>query len=129
MIHLQSRILFFLIVVHSVYCQFPQLETDTPYHFQTNVAYGPDEKMAFDLWSPESESFMPLIIFYHGGGFDHGDKREIQHHPHHVRALARRAEKVGVDCRLYSASVESAEDPVSWVVFMIERLEGKPPSP
>lgn len=70
----------FLAFVQAVHCQFPRPVTDIPYDFQADVPYGPDDQMVFDIWSPESEPETPLVIFYHGGGFLKGDKREIRHY-------------------------------------------------
>ncbi len=48
----------------------------TPGH--ANVRYGPHERNVFDLWLAQSDRPTPLVIFYHGGAWKIGDKREIK---------------------------------------------------
>lgn len=42
-----------------------------------DVKYGPHERNVFDLWKAKGEGPRPLVIFYHGGGFRGGDKRQV----------------------------------------------------
>jgi acetyl esterase/lipase len=42
-----------------------------------NHRYGPHERNVLDLWKAESDTPTPLLVFYHGGGFDHGDKSNL----------------------------------------------------
>lgn len=42
-----------------------------------DVRYGPFERNALDLWPAKSDRPTPLVIFYHGGAWKIGDKRDI----------------------------------------------------
>ena len=42
-----------------------------------NVKYGPHEQNVLDIWTTQSETPVPLVIYYHGGGFQGGDKRTL----------------------------------------------------
>jgi acetyl esterase/lipase len=42
-----------------------------------NIAYGPHERHTLDLWKAPSDKPAPLLIYYHPGGFGHGDKSWI----------------------------------------------------
>jgi acetyl esterase/lipase len=42
-----------------------------------NYRYGPHERNVLDLWKAESDSPTPLLAFFHGGGFDRGDKSDV----------------------------------------------------
>jgi len=45
----------------------------------TDIKYGPDDKFnRFDIWLADSDDTTPLVIFYHGGGFTGGDKRDFK---------------------------------------------------
>ncbi len=39
--------------------------------------YGPHERNVLDLWQAKSPEPAPLLAFFHGGGFDRGDKNTI----------------------------------------------------
>ena len=39
-----------------------------------DVAYGPHERNVLDLWQTESASPTPVLVYFHGGGFSHGNK-------------------------------------------------------
>lgn len=39
--------------------------------------YGPNERNMLDLWKAKSAESTPLVAFFHGGGFDRGDKSDI----------------------------------------------------
>jgi acetyl esterase len=39
--------------------------------------YGPHERNVLDLWQAKSAEPRPLVAFFHGGGFDRGDKSDI----------------------------------------------------
>jgi len=53
--------------------QRPQLPA--PDH--ANVRYGPHERNVLDVWLAKSPTTTPLVIYYHGGGFQAGDKRTL----------------------------------------------------
>ena len=42
-----------------------------------DLKYGPHERNVLDLWQAKSDSPVPLVIYYHGGGFSGGDKRSV----------------------------------------------------
>jgi len=43
-----------------------------------NVRYGPYERNTLDIWLADNEAPTPLVIYFHGGAFRHGDKRSIR---------------------------------------------------
>jgi acetyl esterase len=45
---------------------------------QADVRYGPHERNVLDLWLAKSDRPTPLVIFYHGGAWKIGDKRDVQ---------------------------------------------------
>jgi len=49
-----------------------------PKPFRSDVRYGEHERNVYDLWLPEggddAESPLPLLVYFHGGGFVGGDK-------------------------------------------------------
>ncbi|MBI1320577.1 MAG: alpha/beta hydrolase fold domain-containing protein [Candidatus Hydrogenedens sp.] len=40
----------------------------------TDLQYGPHERQKLDFWSADTKEPAPLVIYVHGGGFEHGDK-------------------------------------------------------
>ena len=40
-----------------------------------NVKYGPHERNVLDLWLAKCGNPAPVVVYFHGGGFVHGDKR------------------------------------------------------
>lgn len=39
-----------------------------------DLAYGPHERNVLDFWKTESASPTPVLVYFHGGGFSHGNK-------------------------------------------------------
>lgn len=66
----------------------------TPPPTHENLAYGPYERNLLDLWVPDSDEPVPLLVFIHGGGFRQGSKdsirrrRDVQHALDHGVAFA-----------------------------------------
>jgi acetyl esterase/lipase len=52
--------------------------TDPPRPDLANFSYGPHKRNVLDLWKAKSESPTPLVTFFNGGGFDKGDKSDIE---------------------------------------------------
>jgi hypothetical protein len=42
-----------------------------------DVAYGDLDRQVLDFWKAESDAPTPVMIYFHGGGFRKGDKRQI----------------------------------------------------
>lgn len=42
-----------------------------------DVAYGELDRQVLDFWKAESDAPTPVMIYFHGGGFRKGDKRQI----------------------------------------------------
>jgi acetyl esterase len=42
-----------------------------------NVPYGPHERNAIDFYKAASDQPTPVLVYFHGGGFTHGDKSGI----------------------------------------------------
>lgn len=45
---------------------------------RADVRYGPHERNVLDFWPAKSDRPTPLVIFYHGGAWKIGDKRDIK---------------------------------------------------
>lgn len=45
---------------------------------QADIRYGPHERNVLDFWPAKSDRPTPLVIFYHGGAWKIGDKRDIK---------------------------------------------------
>jgi acetyl esterase len=43
-----------------------------------DVRYGPHERNTLDIWLAGNDAPTPLVIYFHGGGFSHGDKSSIR---------------------------------------------------
>ena len=43
-----------------------------------DVQYGPHERNTLDIWLASSEDPAPMVVYFHGGGFRNGDKRQIR---------------------------------------------------
>ncbi len=69
----------FLAILHTkgtVECEaVSRLVKLTPTHF--HVRYGPERRQLLDLWVPESSEPVPLLVYFHGGGFKQGGKHMI----------------------------------------------------
>jgi acetyl esterase len=44
----------------------------------SNVRYGAPERDVLDLWKARSDHPTPLVVYFHPGGFNHGDKSWIE---------------------------------------------------
>lgn len=42
-----------------------------------DVAYGDHHQQTFDAWVPKGKGPFPLIVYIHGGGFEGGDKEQV----------------------------------------------------
>ncbi|MCX7015358.1 MAG: alpha/beta hydrolase [Candidatus Sumerlaeota bacterium] len=40
-----------------------------------NVSYGPHPRNVLDLWKAKSDQPTPAVVYFHPGGFNHGDRR------------------------------------------------------
>lgn len=43
-----------------------------------DVHYGPHERNTLDIWLASSDDPAPMVVYFHGGAFRHGDKRQIR---------------------------------------------------
>lgn len=55
----------------------PAAAPDRPRFDPHDIAYGPHPRQGLDLWLPAGEGPAPLVVWFHGGDFAAGDKREI----------------------------------------------------
>ncbi|MFO7735800.1 MAG: alpha/beta hydrolase [bacterium] len=47
------------------------------FKFFPDLSYGDEEEQLMDLYLPDTEKPAPFVVFYHGGGFVAGDKKEV----------------------------------------------------
>jgi predicted esterase len=52
-----------------------------------NYSYGEHQRMKMDVWLAKSDKPTPLVIWFHGGGFKGGDKKQIRRDPIIPRCL------------------------------------------
>jgi acetyl esterase/lipase len=53
------------------------IEPGTPPPTMSDVAYGRLERQVLDFWRADANKPAPLMIYFHGGGFRKGSKRQI----------------------------------------------------
>lgn len=68
-------------------------ELRTPPATLSNVAYGQRESQALDFWKADAHKPTPVMIYFHGGGFKKGSKRQISRDIHVPEYL-----KNGISC-------------------------------
>ena len=54
---------------------------------RVDVRYGPHERHVLDFWKAKSSRPTPLIVYYHPGGFNHGDKSWIERYDKALREI------------------------------------------
>lgn len=55
------------------------INTRTKYHVVRDIHYGVYDRNTFDLYLPDTAiDHLPLVVFFHGGGFTEGDKSRIK---------------------------------------------------
>lgn len=54
-----------------------EIERKTPSPTMSDVAYGGHERQVLDFWKADANKPTPLMIYFHGGGFKKGGKRQI----------------------------------------------------
>jgi len=78
---LGQSLLLLLTITLSVQAQtdIPKQETEprTPAPTLSDVAYGGHERQVLDFWKADANTPTPLMIYFHGGGFKKGSKRQI----------------------------------------------------
>lgn len=95
------------------------------------IPFGADPRLKLDVWAPKAKASKPLpvIVFFYGGGWDSGDRRD---YGFAGRALAARGFICVIpDYRLvpqvrFPAFVEDGAKAIAWVAANIARLGGDP---
>jgi len=59
-----------------------EVELRTPSPTMSDVAYGRHERQVLDFWKADANQPTPLMIYFHGGGFHKGNKRQISRDIH-----------------------------------------------
>jgi acetyl esterase len=80
---MQMRNYIIIILAGATLCAQPRTSSDaiTPYTLPPDlkdVSYGPYPRNVFDLWKAKSDRPAPIVIYFHPGGFGHGDKSGIE---------------------------------------------------
>lgn len=57
--------------------QTPQRIERMPPTTMSDVEYGKLERQTLDFWKAEADGPTPIMIYFHGGGFKKGNKRQI----------------------------------------------------
>jgi acetyl esterase/lipase len=88
-----------------------------------DIAYGPHERHRLDIYHPQTDSLVPILLFVHGGGFLKGDKGGADAWPNaNVGRMAAQAGFLGVviNYRLAPDSVWPAgsEDVASAIAWL-----------
>ena len=77
----------------------------------TNVPYvdggGPEQQL--DLYMPTEQKNMPLVVFIHGGGWEHGDKAGDSLNPNNLQLLWDGYAMASVNYRLAPAAIWPAQ--------------------
>ena len=59
--------------------QIAEINPKNAYESLANISYANDQRNTFDLFRPKANGqAIPLVIFFHGGSFKKGDKRQIK---------------------------------------------------
>jgi acetyl esterase/lipase len=61
-----------LLLLIALFALAPSAFAQKPTH--ADLAYGDHPRQVLDVWSADTKTPAPLIMYVHGGGFDHGDK-------------------------------------------------------
>lgn len=94
-----------------------------------NMTYGPLERQKLDIWKPEGTGPFPVIIFFHGGGWNAGER---QVYGFAGRALAEKGFVAVIpDYRLapqhrFPAFIEDGAAATAWVRKYIGNYQGDP---
>jgi len=65
-----------------------------------NVSYGPNERHVLDFWKAESDSPTPVVLWFHGGGFETGGKETVRNRTLIPKLLDRRVSFASANYRL-----------------------------
>jgi len=80
---LQCSLLSMIAVISSGCTQLSFLVANVPASFgdyvrHQDVAYGPDARNTLDVYLPANSRNAPVVVFFHGGGWNSGDKSEYK---------------------------------------------------
>jgi acetyl esterase/lipase len=96
---------------------------------RADIPYGTRPRQRLDVYTPWYAKDRPIIVFWYGGGFDHGKKSQYRF----VGAALAKAGYVAVlpDYRLYPevkfpAFVEDGAEALAWVVSHAAQIGGDP---
>ncbi len=65
----------------------PRYANDAPHVYREDVPYGPFPRNVLDVWQVDSSTPTPVLVFIHGGGFQGGDKSQVNQNPNLVRGI------------------------------------------
>lgn len=54
-------------------------DTDRPRPTYADVSYGPHERNVVDFYKVDSDKPTPLVVYFHGGGWRNGSKKDLKH--------------------------------------------------
>ena len=94
-----------------------------------NIAYGPDPRQKLDIYRPDTDSRLPVIVFFYGGSWDAGSRSM---YPFVAATLARQGHVVIVpDYRLYPqvrfpAFLADCANATAWTLAHLAGIGGDP---
>ena len=127
---MKTKILWALLVPSlfgDVYASKDQIIENVPYYNETAAGANIhlQERIALDIYCPQSKVLLPSIVWFHGGGLISGDK----HIPQPL--IGKGICVIAANYRLYPSVksptyIEDAAAAVAWVFKNIERYGGNP---
>lgn len=65
----------------------PRYAGQVPHVYREDVPYGPFPRNVLDFWQASTSTPAPVLVFIHGGGFQGGDKSQVNQNPNLVPGI------------------------------------------
>ncbi|MEM9281035.1 MAG: alpha/beta hydrolase [Verrucomicrobiota bacterium] len=72
-----ALLVFCMMSMQEAFVGSAQVKLGKPSPTVSNLRYGPEKRNVLDLWVPEVNAPVPLVLYFHGGGFKQGNKSMI----------------------------------------------------
>jgi len=95
---------------------------------ETNIVYGSHERSRLDvMWTKDRKSWLPVVIWFHGGGLENGDKFFLPFTDHHIVQVAVRYPFLQKDGSVTADTIlEECAKAVDWTFKNIQKYGGDP---